>query len=86
MHTLKHKTNARDPKIKLMSWKAFTFFETTLLSYLFSCIFTIKCKFITYMCFFGKKHKDLMGFDILEPFVALGVDEVNKLLEFHKLL
>jgi hypothetical protein len=36
--------------------------------------------------FFWKKNKDLMGFDILEPFVALGVDEVNKLLEFHKLL
>ncbi len=26
-----------------------------------------------------------MGFDILEQFVALGVDKVNKFLEFHKL-
>jgi len=35
---------------------------------------------------FWKKYINLMGFDILETFVALGVDEVNKLLEFHKLL
>jgi hypothetical protein len=38
------------------------------------------------MCFLGKTHKDLVDFDILEQFVALGVDKVNKLLEFHKLL
>jgi hypothetical protein len=38
------------------------------------------------MCFLGNKIKDLMGFDIFEQFVALGVDKVNKLLVFHKLL
>jgi hypothetical protein len=86
MHTFKHKKNARDLKMNLMSWKAFTFFKTTLLLDVFLCIFTIKGEFITYMCFLGKKHKDLVGFDILEQFVALGVDKFNKLLEFHKLL
>jgi hypothetical protein len=85
MHTFKHKKNTRDLKINLMSSKTFTFFKTTLLLNLFSCIFTIKDEFITYMCFLGKKHKDLVGFDILEQFVALGVDKVNKFLEFHKL-